>query len=668
MNGAPPNRRVLPHSARALDCAGRAQRRRAPLAAALQGVWLLLLCSTWLNAQPTDRELLQQLVTQADAGETPFALAQSIGERGITAALVAAELFDERKPLRSQLLLEAIATAGTCRRSHPELLRLYQPAAHELFHTTNGLAGQQRLAVALTWRVWPAALPEAVVRAAPLPLLDWLRAQALSATPALDKLRLLTQPLGNWLRARHERQHTHAFHEAIAALTASPAITRDVPTRAALLRLVADAGATGSLDFVLTQLRAPQTEVRADAVVALGQLLNPQAHGCGRGCGPTGVTEWNRLAAARARALAEFVRLAGEEREANVQAKLAAAAEAWAAEPKVGQAMLDLFRHTTDAAVRRAILFSVAGTRWPQRAQVILLGFDAPQDGVLGVALQAVAAHPLPELAPRTLAMLDEFREAQPMLIDAVGALANPAATPALLRWLATERNVAVRLKLALALEKIPGDASARALATMLAREAEPLLGEHLCRIASRRELPGAAATLAALAEDSTAPLAVRGQAVWALGRYAEPLARECLARLRSAPQKYFSAAPTSTPGTEPVEHARLLIALASLRAGGPDDEVARRFAAGSPADQLTCLLSLAELKRDHPIIGEALGTGDFAVLLGAVKAAGAAAPEKYAARLRGLREAPFVAALLASGLDTWGLRATFAVALGGKP
>ena len=246
MNGAPPNRRVLPHSARALDCAGRAQRRRAPLAAALQGVWLLLLCSTWLNAQPTDRELLQQLVTQADAGETPFALAQSIGERGITAALVAAELFDERKPLRSQLLLEAIATAGTCRRSHPELLRLYQPAAHELFHTTNGLAGQQRLAVALTWRVWPAALPEAVVRAAPLPLLDWLRAQALSATPALDKLRLLTQPLGNWLRARHERQHTHAFHEAIAALTASPAITRDArlaprccgssPTRARLAR------------------------------------------------------------------------------------------------------------------------------------------------------------------------------------------------------------------------------------------------------------------------------------------------------------------------------------------------------------------------------------------------------------------------------------------------
>ena len=633
-------------------------------------LWLCAPACITQAAEPSDREHVQQLITQADAGETPFALAQTIGERGVTAALLAAEFLDERKPLRSQLLLEAIATAGTCRRSHPELLRLYQPAAHELFHTTNGLAGQRCLAVGLAWTEWPTALPEAVVRAAPLPLLDWLYTQAGSANPELHKLRLLAQPLGNWLRSRNERHLAHFFHEAIAALKENPAITRDAPTRAALLRLIADAGATGSLDFVLQQLRAPQPEVRADAVVALGQLLNPQSHGCGRGCAPTGVTEWNRLTAARTQALAEFVRLAGEEREAIVQTKLAAAAEAWEEEAQVGQAMLELFRRTADAGVRRAILFSVAGTRWPQRAQLVLLGFDTPADGVMGVALQAVAAHPLPELAPRTLAMLNDFKDSQPMLIDAVGALANPAATPALLRWLERERNVAVRLKLALALEKIPGEASARALATMLSHEAEPLLGEHLCRIASRRELPGAAATLTALAEDGTAPMAVRGQAVWALGRYAEPVARECLARLRRLPEKYFIAPAGAAAGTDPVEHARLIVALAALRAGeaGAEQEVAERFATGTPADQLTCLLSLAELKRDHPLIAEALGTGDFAVLLGAVKAAGAAAPAKYAARLRGLREAPFVAALLASGLDTWALPATFAAALGGKP
>ncbi len=629
------------------------------------GALLLWLCATTCITQAaelSDREMVQQLVTQADAGETPFSLAQSIGERGITAALVAAELLDEGKSRRSQLLLEAIATAGTCRRSHAELLRLYQPAAHELFQTTNGLAGQRRLAVGLAWREWPAALPEAMVRTAPLPLLDWLRTQAGSESPATDKLRLIAQPLGNWLRARNERQHTHAFHEAIALITANAALTRDVPTRAALLRLIADASATGSLEFVLQQLRASQPEVRADAVVALGKLLNPQSHGCGPGCAPAGLAEWNRLAAARTQALAEFVRLAGEEKDAVVHAKLAAAAEAWPEEARVGQAMLDLFRRTTDAAVRRAILFSVAATHWPQRAQLILLGFDTSGDGVLGVALQAVAAHPLPELAPRTLAMLDDFRDAQPMLIDAVGALANPKATPALLRWLERERNVAVRLKLALALEKIPGEDSARALAGMLAREAEPLLGEHLCRIASRRELPGAATTLAALAEDGTAPMAVRAQAVWALGNYPGPGARDCLARLRQAPEKFFPAA--LGPGL--AEQAKLIVVLASLRVHQPgaEGEMARWFREGTPAVQLTCLLSLAELKQDDLVIEQAFQTGDFAVLLGAVKAAGAADSAKYAPRLRALREAPFVVTLLMSGLDTWGLPAAFATAL----
>lgn len=631
-----------------------------PLASA--GVLLLFLTAAVLNAAPSDRELVQQLVAQADAGETPSALAQSIGERGMTAASVAAEFLDERKPRRSQLLLEAVATAGTCRRSHAELLRLYHPAAHELFHTTNGIAGQRRLAVALVWQEWPAALPEALIRAAPLPLLDWLQAQAASPTPSLDKLRQVCQPVGNWLRARNERQHTHAFHQAIAALVANPAITRDLPSRTALLRLVADASATGSLDFVLQQLRVSQPEVRADAVVALGHLLNPQSHGCGRGCGPAGLAEWNRLAGARTQAIEEFVRLAGVESDVTVQAKLAAAAEAWPEEARVGQAMVELFRRTNDAGVRRAILFSVAGTRWPQRAAIILAGFDAPADGVLGVALQAVAAHPLPDLAPRTLAMLEEFRDAQPMLIDAVGALANPKATPALLRWLERERNVAVRLKLALALEKIPGEASANALAGMLAREAEPLLGEHLCRIASRRHLPGAEATLASLAEDGTAPITVRAQAVWALGNYPEPPARNCLARLRETPEKFFPA----TLGPSLTEQAQVTIALTSLRAhqSGAEGEMARWFATGSPAVQLTCLLSLAELKQDDRVIEQALHTGDFAVLLGAVKAAGATNPTKYVPHLRALREAPFVAALLTSGLDTWGLPAAFSAAL----
>jgi hypothetical protein len=601
-------------------------------------------------ADLSDRQFVEQLVAQADSGDPASALVQSAGERGIAAALLCADHLDERKPQRSRILYEAIAVAANCRRSHAEVLRLYHPAAFRLFHTTDGLADQRRIAAGLAWKEWPASMPEALVRAAPLPTLDWLQAQAASNAPALDKLRLLWRPLGWWLRTHNERQHTRGFHDMIAAFTSNPVITRDGPTRAALLQLIADAAADNSLAFVIQQLGAEQPEARAAAVGALGQWCGSHQHEVGAG---------------NEHAPAEFIRLAREEKEPAVLLKLAAAAEAWPEDARLGEAMMELFIRWSAATSHRAILcrailFSVAKTRWPQRGQIILRAFDTPDDGVMGVALQAVAAHPLAELAPRTLALLDAYQDAQPHLIDAVGALADPKATPQLLRWLERERNVAVRLKLALALEKIPGEASGRALSDLLSHEAEPLLAEHLCRIASRRELPGAAAVLAALAEDATAPMIIRGQAVWALGRYEEPAARECLARLAREPEKYFSTPDGRDSEPESPELARLSITLARLRLGaaGMESEVSRRFEEATPAARLTCLLALAEMKRDHPVIASALETGDFAVLLGAVKAAGAAAPAKYHQRLRALRQAPFVASLLESGLDTWQLPA----------
>lgn len=601
-------------------------------------------------ADISDRQFVERLVAQADAGDSPSALVQSAGERGIAAALLCVDHLDDQKPQRSRLLYETIALAAHCRHSHPEVLRLYHPEAFRLFHTPEGLADQRRIAVGLAWKDWPASLPEALVRAAPLPTLEWLHAQAKSDVPALDKLRRLLRPLGWWLRTHNERQHTPRFHEAIAALTSNPAITRDQPTRAALLQVIADAGATNSLAFVIQQLSAEQPDIRAAAVTALGKLMGSHAHEA-----PTVI----------AQAPAAFIRLAAEEKEPTVLLKLAAAAEAWPEDASVGRAMLDLFVRSSTAASHRgilcrAILFSVAKTHWPQRGQIILRAFDTPDDGVMGVALQAVAAHPLPELAPRTLALLDAYKEPQPHLIDAVGGLADPRATPQLLRWLERERNVAVRLKLVLALEKIPGEASGRALSDLLAHEAEPLLGEHLCRIASRRELPGAAAVLASLAEDATAPMNIRGQAVWALGRYNEPAARDCLARLAREPGKYFSTPRESETDPESLEEPKLFIALARLRIGeaAMEAEVARFFDSATPAARLTCLLALAEMKRDHPVIASGLDTGDFAVLLGAVKAAGAAAAAKYLGQLRALQQSPFVASLLESGLDTWQLPA----------
>jgi len=611
-----------------------------------------------LAAELSDRELVQQLVAKADAGDSPSAFGQTVGQRGIPAALLCAEFLDEAKPQRSQALYEAIAFAAYCRRSNSEVLRLYQPEAFRLFYLSTGVAAQRRIAVGLGWKNWPASLPDAVLRAAPAPLLEWLQTQAKSDAPELDKLRLLAGPIGWWLRTQNERREMHHFHMVLAALALNPAITRDPPTLIALLQMMADAGASGSLAFVLQNLDAPQPEVRAVAILALGQLLNPAAY-CQACCAGTSAVA-NAQVADRAQALTLFIERAGKEQDAAVLTKLAETAEAWPDEPRVGQAMLDLFVRVPDAAVRRSVLFSVAKTRWPQQEKIILRAFDAPDDGVLSVALQAIVAHPLPELATPTIARLNAQKEPQPQLIDAAGALADPRAVPQLLRWLERERNAAVRLKLALALERIPGDESGRALSNLLEHEGDPLLATHLCRIASRRELPGAAPLLASLAEDSTAPMAIRGQAVWALGRYHEPVARECLARLSGEPEKYFSAPSQEALIPEALEQARLFLTLARLRMGEPgmEEALTKTFEAGTPSSQLTCLLALEEMKRDHPVITSGLESGDFAVVLGAVRAAGAAAPLKYRAQLRALQQASFVTALLSSGLDTWRLPA----------
>ena len=67
---------------------------------------------------------------------------------------------------------------------------------------------------------------------------------------------------------------------------------------------------------------------------------------------------------------------------------------------------------------------------------------------------------------------------------------------------------------------------------------------------------------------------------------------------------------------------------------------------------------SLAQIRLDSPLIVAGLKSGDFAVLEAAVRAARAAAPAKYAADFAALRQSPFIAALLTSGLDTYQLPA----------
>ncbi len=597
------------------------------------------------RAAVAERQILEQFVAEADAGRPVFQLMDAAGDYGVAAAMAGAEFLDEQKPARSQALYELISLTANCRRRHADILRLYQPAAFHLFYAPDGVATQRQLAKGLEWKNWPAALPEAVVRAAPIPTLEWLRKQAQSQAPEREKLRMLLPPLGWWLRAYNERQSVADFQAALGAMTANAALTGDEPTCLALLHALADTRAVQSLDFVLQQFRAATPERRAAAVESAGQILYPE---------PFEDTHGNTLDAARIHALPEFLRLTREETDATVLAKAGPAAESWMEEPQIGQAMLALFTRVSDALTQRNILFAVAKTRWPQRGQIIQRGLEATGNGVLGVALEAIAAHPLPELAPATLALLEAQKEIQPSLIDAAGALGDPHALPTLLRWLSREKNMALQLKLALALEKIPGAESSRALADLLNNSADPMIVEQLCRMASRREIQGATPTLVSLAEDLTAPLPIRCQAVWTLGRYQEPAARECLARLTRDPEKYFPAAGNALV-PEGVEQARIYIPLARWRQGDTSTgaEITTRFASGTPSTQLVCLLAFAELRCDHPVISTALNSGDFAVLLGSVRAAGAAAPAKYSARLRALRASPVISVLSVSGLDT---------------
>lgn len=585
-----------------------------------------------------NRAAVEEFVTQVDAGNGSTVLVDELQKRGVAAAIAAAGFLDEAKPERARALYEVITLAANSRRLNAELLRLYEPAAFELFYQPAGQANQNAIAAALAWKEWPPNLPDALVRAAPLPLLDWLNAQAASSTPDLPKLRAVFASLGWWLRAENERKYAGDFRKAIAALIANPTLTHDPATAAALLKLTADAGALPSVKFVWTSLRSPEQTVRLAAAEALGRLEAQDG--------------------TRDKAVPEFVQMVRAEKDPLVLAKLAAAAEAWPENATVGQAMLDLFKQTQDADVQRSILFAVINTRWPNREAILLQALTEPTDGVLGVALEAASFHPSPNLLPPVQAFFAEQVEPQAQLIDAVGALHDAEAVPKLRAWLEKERNPAVRLKLLIALSQIPGKASDEILLQALTQAAEPMEADALCRIAGQRTLPGATAVLSGLAEDLTAPLPIRAEAIWALGNDRSPEARDCLTRLSEKAAAYFPDNGKTTLVPETLEQIRLFVDLARLRQGDSkiEAEVVRRFSEATPATQVAVLQAMAGIKADSPVIESSLRAGEFAVLQAAVIAAHSANPAKYQAQLTAIRKTPFMNALLNSGMDTWKL------------
>lgn len=594
------------------------------------------------------REQVDALVERVNRGESPGALAHEAGALGMEAALAAAEHLDPAWPARCEALYELIAVAGRSRRMHPELLRLYDPAAWRTFHTEAGRADQKQLGAGLAWPDWPKALAAAAVRAAPEAALDWLLRQAVSAHPEFAHLREVLREWGWWVRVGHERRYAAALDEAASALAASVPVVRDAPTRGALLKFIGDVRASGALPFVRGSLQIESAEVRGEACAALGRLAGGEA-------------------------LETLQAEAREETDPDVLEKLALALQGWPRNAAAGGTLLHLFDRAGDAQVRRAVLYAAAGASWPQRADLIRRAFAAPDEGVLGVALEALVRQPAPELSESLLSLPDAYEAAPPGLVDALGVLGDARAIPHLLRWLARERNAAVRLKLAFALERIGGHDACQAIVRLLAAETDPLAAEHLAGLAGRAAMVEAIPHLMGLAEDATAPLAVRLQAIASFGRFDDPRVREALARLSR--QLHGHGDDRGAPGASSMpaevrERMRVFVAMARLRLGEPgaEAEVQHLFDTGTPGAHLDVLLLLEAARRDHPVILQGLDSVDFIVLLAAVRAAGAADPKKYAGRLRAIRESPFVASMLASGIDSLNLRASLDEAIGAVP
>jgi hypothetical protein len=316
-----------------------------------------------------------------------------------------------------------------------------------------------------------------------------------------------------------------------------------------------------------------------------------------------------------------------------------------------------LFRRCENPDIRRALLFSASHSEWNERAELICKSFEKPDGGVLGVALQAVAERHEPEVAARTLELMNVYKSPPAPLIDALGGVGDVKAAPYLIAELKETKNLSIRIKIILALEKIGGADAQRALLEQLKDTSNALFAQQLAGVAGRMKLPGAEETLTSLAEDLTAPLPVRVQCLWSLGAFKSDAVRASLKRMDAKPEHYFGSAESTDADAsvyEKVEQARMLIKMALAQQGeaGAVEAAAELYFRGTPTTKLSMLMLLKYLKMDHAVIADGLKSPDFAVMLAAVHAAGAAAPRKYHAQLVALENAPFIKAMLDSSID----------------
>ncbi len=580
---------------------------------------------TLSSATPSTVELLDEIVTRADSGEWTGKLIHAASRRGMEAAREAALRFDPTSRPRSLKLVEIIANVGRCRRLPAEVLRLYDPVAFEFFYGDLAKRRQaESFAPILAWEQWSELVPEAMVRAAPLLASDWLTRQATAEKPRQADVAALLTAWSRWISMRDERFALDPLlHGALKALLGRGELMQGGQSTIAFLGCVGHAGLEEAIPVLARELAGRSADVRSAAYLALGHMATPAA-------------------------LAVIVHHARGEKDAAVARDIAVALQEYPASEEAGVLALEMFGRWEDPAVRRDLLLSLQETVWPQRSKMILAATRSPADGVLGVALDAVRSGLDDETRSALLKYSTE--DPWPMLVDAFGELGDEAAVEPLLRWLVSERNEAIRIKIIVALEKIGGEAAADAIAGLVKTESDADVVLHVLRAAARLEVESSVPTIVALTFDHTAPPDIRAEAIWALGSLATHDGRVALDRLSENPGLLFEAPDDAEP--EDLEMARLYVELARHKLGA-DDAVAaleKLYQDATPANRLIVLVAFGYLGARHPLIASAMESEDFPVVLGAVRSAYELGG--YHDELLAMRREPFVDALLATGLQ----------------
>ncbi|MFP6887028.1 MAG: HEAT repeat domain-containing protein [Opitutales bacterium] len=589
-------------------------------------------------------DLVHRLAERVEQGAYAPSELREVAERGGLAVRVAADLLDESKPDRSSVLCQLIGRAARNRNAPEELLKLYDPAAYETFYTEKGMATERKIGAVLDWKEWPPLFQSVAIRACPRFTRAWiLQRISDSNEQSVSRTAVLIEEWSRWISFGNERQYRGAFLAMLISMSKGEAMKGSVRLSTSVLAGIEHAHGfspcCGSSGWLKRRTRKVPEELRGKSAETCPLL----------GIVRTALSDDSPLIRAQAcRAITSFsgtfpsealellLKLLELEKDDVVRARIGSSLASFPLDQRAGKAALELFRLSENSIVRREILYALAKTKWQTRDVILKEAFRFPEDGVAGVAMSAVTKEVGPGIRDRLVAISSRFKDTSPDLVDALGRLGDPRSLPYLSRCLRDEKRGVLRAKVAIALEKIDGEEADKLIEEHFIRESNRDVRLQLIRVASRRRMEDVVPTLIDLAKDQDAADDFRAEAIWGLGNFPGNRVESLLMTLSKS--RGLSA---------------LYANLALTKLGNPYASTAleQLFLSGTPTERMIILALLGEARKDHPLVEQGLNSSEFAVLLGAAKAARQLGSEKYRKSLAKVSVDPHVRALLETGM-----------------